>query len=107
MMRVVRPGGLILWYDYHVNNPFNPDVRAVTARELSALFQDCDIERRRVTLAPPLARLVGPRSRVISQPSLGDSIPEDALSGGHSGSPVESPRAVTLHGGSCLIQACQ
>jgi ubiquinone/menaquinone biosynthesis C-methylase UbiE len=23
MMRVVKPDGLILWYDYHVNNPWN------------------------------------------------------------------------------------
>ena len=27
MMRVVKPDGFILWYDYHVNNPWNPDVQ--------------------------------------------------------------------------------
>ena len=27
MMRVVKPDGFILWYDYHVNNPWNNDVR--------------------------------------------------------------------------------
>jgi SAM-dependent methyltransferase len=64
MLRVVRPGGLILWYDYHVNNPSNPDVKAVKASELSDLFPGCEIDRRRVTLAPPLARFVAPRSRV-------------------------------------------
>jgi hypothetical protein len=62
---VVRPGGLILWYDYHVNNPSNPDVKAVKARELSRLFEGCAIDRHRVTLAPPLARVVAPRSRSI------------------------------------------
>jgi ubiquinone/menaquinone biosynthesis C-methylase UbiE len=26
MCRVLKPEGLILWYDYHVNNPWNADV---------------------------------------------------------------------------------
>jgi ubiquinone/menaquinone biosynthesis C-methylase UbiE len=65
MRRVVRPGGLIVWYDYHVNNPSNPDVRGVSASELASLFRGCTIERRRVTLAPPLARLIAPRSRAL------------------------------------------
>jgi SAM-dependent methyltransferase len=62
MRRVVRPAGVILWYDYHVNNPANRDVRAVNGRELAQLFGGCDIDRRRVTLAPPLARFAAPRS---------------------------------------------
>jgi ubiquinone/menaquinone biosynthesis C-methylase UbiE len=65
MLRVVRPGGMILWYDYHVNNPSNADVRAVTAPELAQLFASCAIDRRRVTLAPPIARLIAPRSRSV------------------------------------------
>lgn len=65
MLRVLRPGGIVLWYDYHVNNPANPDVRAVTRHELRALFPGCHIDLRRVTLAPPLARLVAPRSRTV------------------------------------------
>ncbi|MCA9156751.1 MAG: methyltransferase domain-containing protein [Planctomycetales bacterium] len=54
----VRPGGGVLWYDFTVNNPKNPDVRKVTARELSRLFPDATNEASRITLAPPLARLV-------------------------------------------------
>jgi ubiquinone/menaquinone biosynthesis C-methylase UbiE len=63
MIRVTRPGGLILWYDYHVDNPRNPDVKRVSASELRRLFRGCTVDLRRVTLAPPLARLVAPRSR--------------------------------------------
>ena len=63
MVRVMKPDGLIIWYDYYVNNPHNADVRAVTHRELRALFPDCDIELQRLTLAPPLARWIAPRSR--------------------------------------------
>jgi ubiquinone/menaquinone biosynthesis C-methylase UbiE len=65
MLRVATPGGVIVWYDYHVDNPSNPDVRGVSAREMRRLFPGCEIDRRRVTLAPPLARLVAPRSRAL------------------------------------------
>lgn len=63
MLSTVRPQGLILWYDYHVNNPRNPDVRGVRRREIEELFPGCRIELTRVTLAAPLARAVAPRSR--------------------------------------------
>jgi SAM-dependent methyltransferase len=60
MMRLVRPDGLMLWYDYHVDNPRNRDVRGVPKREIVELFPGCGIELRRVTLAPPIARAVAP-----------------------------------------------
>jgi ubiquinone/menaquinone biosynthesis C-methylase UbiE len=62
MLRVLKADGLILWYDYHVNNPRNRDVRGVKRQEISTLFPGCRIELRRITLAPPLARLVAPYS---------------------------------------------
>ena len=64
MLRVVRPGGLVVWYDYHFDNPWNPDTRGVPAREIPRLFPGCRIERQRITLAPPLARAIARRSRV-------------------------------------------
>ena len=39
MMRVFKPNGFILWYDYHVNNPCNQDVPGVKRREIYQLFQ--------------------------------------------------------------------
>lgn len=62
MLRVVRPGGLVLWYDFHARNPQNPDVRGVRKHEIHALFPGCDIDLERITLAPPLARALAPRS---------------------------------------------
>jgi SAM-dependent methyltransferase len=62
MIRVVKPDGFILWYDYHVNNPWNPDVRGVKRSEINRLFPNCRIELRRITLFPHLARLVAPYS---------------------------------------------
>ena len=65
MLRVLKPDGLILWYDFHVNNPCNPDVRAVKKREIHRLFPDCRIELRRITLAPPIARRLAPYCRIL------------------------------------------
>jgi SAM-dependent methyltransferase len=62
MMRVVKPDGLILWYDYHVNNPWNNDVRGVKRREIYQLFPNCRIKLERITLLPHLARLLAPYS---------------------------------------------
>lgn len=63
MLRVMKPGGLILWYDFRVNSPRNRDVRAVSKREIRALFPHCDVDLQRITLAPPLAQWIAPRSR--------------------------------------------
>lgn len=65
MVRVLKQDGLILWYDYHVNNPWNPDARGVKKREIYQLFPNCRIKLQRITLAPPLARLLAPRSWLV------------------------------------------
>jgi SAM-dependent methyltransferase len=59
MWRWVRPGGAVLWYDFTVDNPRNPDVRGVPLARLRQLFPGAQIDARRVTLAPPLARALG------------------------------------------------
>lgn len=56
MWRWLKPGGAIVWYDFTVNNPRNPDVRGVPLRRVQALFPAGRFTARRVTLAPPLAR---------------------------------------------------
>ena len=62
MVRVVKPTGLIVWYDFHINNPWNLDVRGVKKQEINRLFPACRIRLQRLTLAPPMARLVAPHS---------------------------------------------
>ena len=54
----LKPGGAVLWYDFTVDNPRNADVRGVPLSRLRALCPQASISHRRVTLAPPLARLV-------------------------------------------------
>lgn len=65
MARVLAPGGRILWYDFSFNNPRNPDVRGIGKREIRALFPGLEIKTKRVTLAPPLGRIVAPFSIVL------------------------------------------
>ena len=52
----LRPGGAVLWHDFTVNNPRNPDVRGVPLARVRALFPQGRVQARRVTLAPPLGR---------------------------------------------------
>ena len=52
----LKPGGAIVWYDFTVNNPRNPDVRGVPLERVRDLFAQGRFTARRVTLAPPLAR---------------------------------------------------
>jgi SAM-dependent methyltransferase len=54
----LKPGGAVLWYDFTVNNPRNPDVRGVPLPRVRELFPQGRLRHRRVTLAPPLARAV-------------------------------------------------
>jgi SAM-dependent methyltransferase len=54
----LKPGGAVLWYDFTVNNPRNPDVRGVPLRRVRQLFPHGRVTAHRVTLAPPLARAV-------------------------------------------------
>jgi ubiquinone/menaquinone biosynthesis C-methylase UbiE len=62
MIRVVKPGGAILWYDFHVRNRRNSDVQPVKKEEIYRLFQGCRIHLRRITLAPPVTRFFAPHS---------------------------------------------
>ncbi|MCI0664586.1 MAG: class I SAM-dependent methyltransferase, partial [Acidobacteria bacterium] len=61
MRRVLRPGGLILWYDFWLN-PINPEARGISLAEIRRLFPGCRISFRRLSLAAPLARRLAPYS---------------------------------------------
>jgi SAM-dependent methyltransferase len=54
----LKPGGAVVWYDFTIDNPRNADVRGVPLRRLRQLFPQGQVHADRVTLAPPLARVV-------------------------------------------------
>jgi SAM-dependent methyltransferase len=66
LARVLEPGGLLLSYDFFTGSPGNPNVRGLRRRELAELFPGFELRWRRVTLAPPLTRLLAPRARPLA-----------------------------------------
>jgi SAM-dependent methyltransferase len=71
MLRMLKPGGTILFYDFVYNNPFNKDVRKVTKKEISLLFNNAKtISFFSATLAPPIARLFGDMYNTLNSISL-------------------------------------
>lgn len=57
IMRTLRPGGHLIWYDFAYSNPRNGDVRGIGRGEIRGLFGGCKLEFQRLTLAPPIARV--------------------------------------------------
>lgn len=64
MLRVLKAGGAILWYDYWLN-PTNRATRGIRPGEIRRLFPGCRFRFRKVTLAPPIARRVVPVSWIV------------------------------------------
>jgi succinoglycan biosynthesis protein ExoA len=56
MVRVCRPGGLLLSYDARLPNPFNRNIRRLARDEHRELFAGCRVAFEALTLIPPLAR---------------------------------------------------
>jgi len=65
-LRVLRPGGLLVVYDFRVN-PTNRATRPLREAELRDLFSHRHADVERVTLAPPIARALGGR-RALCRP---------------------------------------
>ena len=61
MLRVLKPDGLILWYDFWLN-PTNTQTQGIRPKEIKSLFAGCQIKLYKITLAPPIARLIVPLS---------------------------------------------
>ncbi len=66
--RVRKAGGLILCYDFAYSNPRNPAVEGISRQQIQQLFKrpGTHFDFRRVTLAPPISRLLAPRSRWLA-----------------------------------------
>jgi SAM-dependent methyltransferase len=66
MLRVLKPEGCLLWYDFRIDNPRNPDVRSFSAAAIRRLFPACRIQFHSVTPAPPLVRALAGRSWLLT-----------------------------------------
>lgn len=67
MMRVCRPEGFILWYDFIYDSPSNPNVKGVGKKEIKELYSPWKLRYKKVTLAPPLARKLVPVSWLAAE----------------------------------------
>ena len=65
MVRVLKPGGAVIWYDFWASNPRNPDVRGWSRRQIRELFPALDVYLQRITLAPPIGWVVGNTSAAL------------------------------------------
>lgn len=66
MLRVLRPGGHILWYDCRYSNPARAAVRGLNRRDIARLFPNCSIRSSVTTLMPPLSRFIARRSHALA-----------------------------------------
>jgi SAM-dependent methyltransferase len=65
IVRVMRPGGGLLWYDVRYDSVSNANVKAVSAARVRELFPGLRGSLLGVTLLPPLARRLGPATGVL------------------------------------------
>ncbi len=64
IFRVLAPGGALLWYDVRYDSLSNRNVHAVSVARVRELFPSLHGKLEPVTLAPPLARRLGPLTPV-------------------------------------------
>jgi len=57
--RALKPGGVLLWYDFRYDNPRNPNVRKMSESMVRSLFPAFRGELRPITLLPPVSRRLG------------------------------------------------
>jgi SAM-dependent methyltransferase len=66
MVRVLRPEGSILIFDFRITPPRNRDVIGIRRSEIHRLFPGFNLHSRTLELAPPLARKIAPVSPVLA-----------------------------------------
>lgn len=67
MRRVLKPDGILFWYDMRVTNPKNRNLVPLTIDRIAELFPGCDLHLRAHTLIPFLARRLAPISRMLCE----------------------------------------
>lgn len=57
--RVLKPNGVVIYYDIRYDNPFNANVKKMTHGEIKYFFPNMNIELKPITILPPLIRALG------------------------------------------------
>ena len=67
MLRVVKPGGIVVSHDFRIKRPGDHDVCSITAAELHRLFGDAELTLLSDGMPPQLERMLAPRSFLACQ----------------------------------------
>lgn len=59
ILRVLKPMGAIIWWENRYPTPGNPNVRGYRLARIRGLFPGAEVDARRTTLLPPIARRLG------------------------------------------------
>lgn len=65
MQRVLKPDGIIFWYDFFIKSPKNLSAKAIKTREIYSLFSHCQINFKKITLAPPIMRRLASKFLIL------------------------------------------
>ena len=57
--RVLKLGGMVVWYDFRYNNPWNSNVHRMGLKDIHMLFPEFKFKLRKVTVLPFLVRRMG------------------------------------------------
>lgn len=57
LIGLTSSNGLILWYDFIYDNPFNRDVKGIGKKEIKSYFPGFKMDFFRVTVVPPVGRM--------------------------------------------------
>jgi len=60
--RVLKPNGVIIYYDIRYNNPFNSNVIKMTLDDIKYLFPNMIVKLKPITILPPFIRALGKTS---------------------------------------------
>jgi ubiquinone/menaquinone biosynthesis C-methylase UbiE len=63
--RVLRPGGLFLWYDFRYPNPFNPHTTFESRERIRGYFGRVDLHLEPMTVIPSFGRMLHPRFEAV------------------------------------------
>jgi ubiquinone/menaquinone biosynthesis C-methylase UbiE len=67
MLRVVKPGGIVVSHDFRIKRPGDSAVCSITAAELHRLFAGAELALLAEGLPPQLVRVLAPRSFLACQ----------------------------------------
>jgi hypothetical protein len=67
MFKMTKKGGIILWHDFMSDQPNNKNVKGISKNEIAYFFPYASkIDYYRITLTPPLGKLVGKLYPIIN-----------------------------------------